>query len=432
MTSPAQMRGMLVHVMDGTSFVPDSDLSRHAVEGLTPKAAVFPASEEELSALLKEADEKCWAVAPKGSGNAGRLGNLPERLDVVVGIEMLPHHIDHNPGDLTISVGAGTTFGLLQERLSEEGQWLPLDPPLAGRRTVGGILAANLAGPLSLSYGAARDFVLGVRVESAAGTVTKSGGNVVKNVTGFDLPKLHIGALGTLGIILQATFKVIPLPKEDSTLAAEFDDLGKAVDVCQEIARSPYTGQAIELIRGSDGRNRVYARFLGSVPSVEVRLEKGKSLLEQAGAKNVNTLAQDQAGALWNAVTDFGWNGSAEEEVLLSLGHLPSKTKPVISAISEYCMQNGYSLEMAAGPARGVVKCKIVAPCNQMRNVVSSLRSIAASADGYALVEQAPLQVKAELDVWGDPGPALHLMRRLKNRMDPNRILNPGRYVGGI
>ena len=255
MSSPAQMREMLGHVMNGTSLVPDSDLSGHAVEGLTPKAAVFPASEEELSALLKEANEKRWAVSPRGSGNAGRLGNLPERLDVVVGTEMLPHHIDHNPGDLTVSVGAGTNFGLLQERLAEAGQWLPLDAPLTGMRTVGGILAANLSGPLSFSYGAARDFVLGVRVASAAGTVTKSGGNVVKNVTGFDLPKLHIGALGTLGIILQATFKVLPLPKEDMTLAAEFDDLGKAVDACHEIARSQYTGQAIELIKESDGRN---------------------------------------------------------------------------------------------------------------------------------------------------------------------------------
>ena len=177
--------------------------------------------------MLKEANEKCWAVAPRGSGNANRLGNLPGRLDVVVGAGMLPHTIDHNPGDLTISVGAGTRFGLLRERLAEEGQWLPLDPPLAARRTVGGILAANLSGPLSLSYGAARDFVLGVRVASADGTVTKSGGNVVKNVTGFDLPKLHIGALGTLGIILQAAFKVLPLPKEDRTLAAAFDDLGR-------------------------------------------------------------------------------------------------------------------------------------------------------------------------------------------------------------
>ena len=225
---------------------------------------------------------------------------------------------------------------------------------------------------------------------------------------------------------------MLPLPKEDRTLAAAFDDLGKSVDVCHEIARSPYTGQAIELIKGSDRRNRVYARFLGSVPSVEVRLEKVKSLLEQAGAENVNTLAQDQARALWDAIADFGWNGSAEGEMLLSLGHLPSKTKPVISSISDYCMQNGYRLEMAAGPARGVAKCKIEAPCNQMRDVASSLRSIAASADGYALIEQAPLQVKADLDVWGDPGPALHLMRRLKNRMDPHRILNPGRYVGGI
>ena len=432
MPSPAQMREMLSHVTNGTSLVPDSDLSSHAVEGLTPKAAVFPTSEEELSALLKEANDKCWAVLPRGSGNADRLGNLPERLDVVVGTEMLPHLIDHNPGDLTVSVGAGTNFGLLQERLAEEGQWLPLDPPLAGRRTVGGILAANLSGPLSLSHGAARDFVLGVRVASAAGVVTKSGGNVVKNVTGFDLPKLHIGALGTLGIILQATFKVLPLPKEDVTLAAEFDDLGKAVDACHEIADSQYTGEAIELMKGSDGRNRVYARFLGSGPSVEVRLEKGKSLLEQAGADNVDTLAQDEARALWNAVADFGWDGNAEEDALLSLGHLPSNTKPVISAISDYCVRNGYSLEMAAGPARGVVKCKIGAPCDQVRNVVSGLRSIASSADGYALVEHAPLGAKAGLDVWGDPGPALHLMRRLKDRMDPNRILNPGRYVGGI
>ena len=432
MPSPAQMREMLGHVMNGTSLVPDSDLSSHAVQGLTPKAAVFPASEEELSALLKEANENCWAVSPRGSGNADRLGNLPERLDVVVSTEMLPHLMDHNPGDLTVSVGAGTNFGLLQERLAEAGQWLPLDPPLAGRRTVGGILAANLSGPLSLSHGAARDFVLGVRVASAAGVVTKSGGNVVKNVTGFDLPKLHIGALGTLGIILQATFKVLPLPKEDTTLAAEFDDLGKAVDACHRIADSQYTGQAIELIRSSDGQNRVYARFLGSAPSVDVRLEKGKSLLEQAGARDVNTLAQDEARALWDAVADFGWNGNAQEEALLSLGHLPSKTNSVISAVSEYCARNGHTLEIAAGPARGVVKCKIGAPCDQMGDVVSSLRSIASSVDGYALVEQAPLGAKAELDVWGDPGPALHLMRRLKDRMDPNRILNPGRYVGGI
>ena len=432
MTSPAQMREMLVHVMNGTSLVPDSDLSRYAVDGLSPKAAVFPASEEELSALLKEANEKRWAVAPRGSGNAVRLGSLPERLDIVVGTEMLPHLINHNPGDLTVSIGAGTRFGLLQERLAEQGQWLPLDPPLAGRRTVGGILAANLPGPLSLSYGAARDFVLGVRIASADGTVTKSGGNVVKNVTGFDLPKLHIGALGTLGIILQATFKVLPLPKEDVTLTAEFDDLGEAVDTCHQIADSEYTAQAIDLIKGSDGRNRIYARFLGSSPSVEVRLEKGKFLLEQAGAGNVDTLAQTEARTLWDAVTDFGWNGGDEEEVLLSLGHLPSKTNSVIGAVSEYCAQNGYTLEIAAGPARGVVKCKIAAPCDQMRDVVSGLRSIASSVDGYALVEQAPLGAKAELDVWGDPGPALHLMRRLKDRMDPNRILNPGRYVGGI
>ncbi len=432
MPSSAQMRETLGQVMNGTSFAPDSDLSRYAVEGLTPKAAVFPSSEEELSALLKEANEKRWAVSPRGSGNAGRLGSLPERLDVVVGAGMLPHRIDHNPGDLTVSVGAGTTFGLLQQRLAEEGQWLPLDPPLAARRTVGGILAANLPGPLSLSYGAARDFVLGVRVAGADGTVTKSGGNVVKNVTGFDMPKLHIGALGTLGIILQATFKVLPLPKQDMTLAGAFDDLGRAVDACHEIARSQYAGEAIELIKECDGRNRLYARFLGSVPSVEVRLENGKSLLKQAGAESIDTLSQDQAKALWDAVTDFGWNGGTGDEVLLSLGHLPSKTKSVLGAISDYCTQNGYGLEMAAGPARGVVKCKVGAEPSQMKNVVNDLRSTAASADGYAMVEQAPPQVKAGLDVWDDPGPALHLMRRLKDRMDPNRVLNPGRYVGGI
>ncbi|MEE8443550.1 MAG: FAD-binding oxidoreductase, partial [Dehalococcoidia bacterium] len=192
MATTASLRTSLSGILSTDSLAPDAELERYAVEGLVPKAAAFPTSQEQVAAVLGLAGEERLTVVPRGSGSLMALGSVPERLDIVLGMDRLFSPIEHAPGDMTVTVGAGSTLESLQETLEKEGQWLPLDPPLAPQRTVGGILATGLTGPLSLAYGTTRDMVLGMKVAGTDGIITKSGGKVVKNVTGFDVTKAHL------------------------------------------------------------------------------------------------------------------------------------------------------------------------------------------------------------------------------------------------
>ncbi|MCZ6891711.1 MAG: FAD-binding oxidoreductase [Chloroflexi bacterium] len=211
------LRERLSDLLEEAALAPDDRLGDYTVDGRIPTAVAIPSGEEQLASVLAFASREGLSVVPRGSGSLGTLGNPPQNVDIVLATTGLEPLIDHRPDDLTVTVSAGVTLGALRERLAASGQWLPLDPPLAPRRTIGGILATDLSGPLSLSQGIARDLVIGMRVAGPDGEVTKSGGRVVKNVTGFDLAKLHIGALGTLGVILEASFKVWPLPSADTT-----------------------------------------------------------------------------------------------------------------------------------------------------------------------------------------------------------------------
>ena len=415
-------------------MVAEDDLSEYAVDGVVPKAAVFPKNEEQLVAVLSVATKEGWAVVPRGSGRLMGLGNAPERVDIVVGLERLEHSIEHAPEDLTVTVGAGTTLGVLQEALAREGQWLPLDPPLASGRTVGGVLATDLNGPLSFGYGTARDMVLGMRVVGADGVVTKSGGRVVKNVTGFDVAKVHIGGLGTLGIIVETSFRLQPLPRKDATLTARFDSLDRAMEAAREMAGTPYAPQALEVV--ADDGVRLCARFLGSASGVERRLKEIRSLLEKAGSDGVEMLEGDEAGELWQRVSDFGWKGKRESSLVLRLGCLPSRVGEVAMEVCTLAQRQSYGMGMVIGPGRGVLRCVFPGLDRGddmvVNGVVDGSRGVVESVGGYAVVERCPTQAKKGLDVWGDAGQGLGVMRRLKEQMDPDRLFNPGRFVGGI
>ena len=169
MTTTDTLRARLATLLDHDSIAPDADLPGYAIDGVVPGAVVSPQTEEQVGELLKLASTDGWGVIPRGNGSLMALGGVPERADLVLALNGLPHSIDHVPGDLTVTVSAATTFEELRVALAGAGQWLPLDPPLASRRTVGGVLASNLAGPLSLSYGTARDVVIGMRVVGADG-----------------------------------------------------------------------------------------------------------------------------------------------------------------------------------------------------------------------------------------------------------------------
>ena len=174
------------------------DIADHRVDGLCPSVVALPQTVPELSQIIAVASEANLAITPWGGGTRLELGNKIERLDVVVGLSGLRRVVQHNPADLTATVESGITLGELQKKLTQQGQFLPLDPPLPDRATVGGSLATRTSGPLKWQFGNPRDFVIGMKVVQADGKVTRSGGQVVKNVSGYDMARLHIGGLGTL------------------------------------------------------------------------------------------------------------------------------------------------------------------------------------------------------------------------------------------
>ena len=430
------LRERLSGLLEEAALAPEDSLGDYAVDGVVPRAVAFPSSEEQLASILALANSQGLTVTPSGSGSLNTLGNAPSSVDIVLATTGLEPLIDHRPDDLTVTVGAGVTLGALRERLSASEQWLPLDPPLAPRRTIGGILATDLSGPLSLSQGFARDLVIGMKVASPAGESTKSGGRVVKNVTGFDLAKLHIGALGTLGVILEVSFKVWPLPRADTTLVAGYGSLADATAAVQELLASHAVPDAAEVVASTAKTTPcvAYLRFVGTSVGVEVRLDEARSRLRASGGDTIEMLEGEPAAKAWRGLADFGWDAQGSDDLLLRFGCPPSRVGQLATAVERLAAGESGGYSLLAGPGRGALRCLLSGDLSpdDVQAAAERCREMASSVGGYAVVERCATAAKAGLDVWDAPGDALELMKRVKDRFDPNHILNRGRYVGGI
>ena len=233
-----QLHADLVQIVGAVGVLPDDQLSRYTIDGIDPQAVILPASTHEIQEVLDYASDNGLSVIPAGSGTKLGIGNPPEGVDLVLSTSRLDQVLEYEPADLTVTVEAGIQLAVLQAKLAEHGQYLPLDPPYADRCTIGGITATNASGPSRLQYGAARDRVLGMRVVQSSGTVVKSGGKVVKNVAGYDLNKLYLGSYGTLGVITEVSLKLQPLPEIERTILVTFADIEEAVNVGSEISGS--------------------------------------------------------------------------------------------------------------------------------------------------------------------------------------------------
>ena len=281
------------------------EAASYAVDGIVPQAVALPGTVEEVAEVMRLAHHEGAAVIPWGGGTAMGLGNLPRRYDIALSLTRLNAVVEHEPADLTATVLAGRTLADFQAHLSSVGQFLPLDPPSPAEATIGGILAANASGPSRHAHGTARDLVLGLRFVQADGRVIKAGGKVVKNVAGYDMCRLLIGSLGTLGVIVEACFRLTPLPGAQQTLAV-------AVDSAQEAYR--LAGRAAGLsLRAVELLNAAAARDVEGLPVIP---EGGFVLLlaaagppaavertrEGLAALASPTVIEGAAAGLWQAV----------------------------------------------------------------------------------------------------------------------------------
>lgn len=418
----------------------------YAVEDRVPARVEHPHSEEELSRVLKDAHRADEASIIWGGGSRMHVGNRPARYDLAVDITGLDQIVAYEPADLTVVTQAGVTIADLQSRLAESGQRLPFDPPAPVQATVGGSLASNAVGPSCSGFGAIRDHTLGLRVVEADGTITKSGGAVVKNVQGFDLVRLHVGALGTLGAISQAAFKVAPLPRETRTVLAWFDTLDGARRAAMEVFNGPFLPEAFVVLSGprllgalsefptfdGDASPRWYAlaaRSSGGHATVSRQIDDLTSVMGAQMANGFDVLDSEAGRALWRVACP------PDATVSTRVALKPTAAFRYVSQLQQGLNDQPGDLDITLHAGVGTVLAHWRPEDPADHTVVDWARLTCAKArenGGLAVLERLPLDIKRDMDVWDDLGGALAVMRRMKDAFDPKGLLNPGRFAGRI
>ncbi len=407
-----------------------------AVDGRAPRWVAAPASAEEVSRCLALVWADGLAVAPTGRGTRRHWGNPPRALDLVLSLSRLDRIVAHEPADLTVSVEAGVTLGQLEAALRPYRQFLPLDPPRAEGSTVGGIVATAASGPYRARYGTIRDGLLGVTLVQADGTVVKGGGRVVKNVTGYDMPKLHVGALGTLGVVVAAHLRLQPRPAAEATWLYGFPSPEAVVEAALGIMDAPVVVSRLEMLVEATLAALGQAALPGAALGVTVGgvsegvRAQGERIAEICGRGGGVPIPVAGAEAWWRRVTETWWPVGADD-VVVRIGSRPSDVAKALRAVE--AAAPAWACRASAGVANGVlhVTLRDGAP-GDTAALLARVRESLAPLGATCVVEHAAPVAKVALDVWGDVGPALDVMRRLKTEMDPRGILNPGRYVGGI
>lgn len=440
--------------LDPTLFLPQERLSHYSVDGVVPSLAVRPRTGEEVSKVLAAAHSEGLAVVPWGGGTRMALGGVPSAYHLALDITGVDQPVEHSPSDLTVRVGAGVRLSHLQGVLARHGQFLPLDPPLPQRATIGGILATASYGPLCAGYGLPRDMVIGMEVAHTDGTRSRSGGQVVKNVTGYELHRLYTGSLGTLAVIVGAIFKVAPLPKDERTVVAAFPlaegALGAGLEAVQRglspLAVEMFTDAAWSLVpKGAlplapegQGAFWLLLRFGGPPPAVARQEQDALALCQRWGAfaYSVEVLKGEQGRALWAGVADWGW-AEPVPPLGVRISCLPRQGVQVLALLDRMIEAFSLSPGVAVHGSMGVLRVfwpsdKVLEDTSRVVSALQGLREQVRSLGGRMIVERAPRPVKELLDPWDVSAETLPLHRSLKTQFDPKGILNPGRFVGGI
>ena len=390
---------------------------RLTVDGLVPSTVMRPEEADDAARGLRLCDLAPASVVVWGGGTQMRLGAPPRRYEVAFSTERMTRLLEYEPADLTCRVEAGMRLRDLQTTLEAQGQRLPLDPPHPERATVGGMVAANTNGLGRGRYGTVRDWVIGIAVAYPSGKVARAGGKVVKNVAGYDLMKLHIGALGTLGVVAEVNFKVQARPESDATILAHFETPGPPLEVGLKLARE-YLAPAAAIVLRQDGDDWSLAlKFEGYTREVAAAKDQAIRFVRQAGGA---VDEQETTPSFWDTARD--WSAPADDTVMLRAIVPLTSSQPLMAAVPP-------DAGVMAQPASGVIDVRV--PALSAVETLSRLR-LAAGADGQVVVAAAPVAIKQAVDVWGPPPPGFPIMRALKQALDPNGILNPGRFVGGI
>lgn len=429
-------------------------LAKFAIDEVVPAAIVSPGSEEEIAGILRLASEKDYVVVPAGGFTKQGTGAIAERIDIVLQTSRLNRVVHYDAGDLTLGVGAGTTIAEVNKTLGAHSQFLPLDPILPERATIGGILAANSNGPMRAGFGGVRDYCIGVNFVTGDGKPAKGGGRVVKNVAGYDMMKLMIGSFGTLGVITSANFKVFPLPPQTCTFVSECPTLDSAIKLRDRIISSPLAPICLEIfspraqeylaasgeVRDPDHYAPLAGMKAGTDWQVVVRASGSDAVLRRYRDEIGTDITRELRGAieadLWHRVADFEHSVADRHRNLMvvNVSCDISSVRQAYEAAEHSAVEHSL---LSACVGRALIGSLIFAfmplgvdppSAMQFANAASSLRS-RLPKNSSAVVVRCPKESKERFDVWGLSPNDLAIMRGIRDVMDPKKILNRGRFI---
>lgn len=422
---------------------------QYSIDGKTPHAVVSPKDIGQLQKVVSTAYSLNLSIAPWGGGTKIGIGNIINSLDIVIKMSRLKKITRLNPDDLTATVEAGITLDSLQKALSKVGQFLPLDPPLAGKATIGGTLAVGTNGLIKWHYGNPRDLVIGISVIQANGKISNSGGQVVKNVSGYDMAKLHVGGLGTLGIIGEVSIKTTPMPVKTCTIAAAFNTVEQCEATGQSIFQSHIkpmaligfnheTNKTAGLLSRARLNNSKYILVikLGGRPlSLDRQIHDCISMCKAQNAQFSDTHIDDES--LWKKLADFGSDNTLGPFISLRTNIPPSKIVHLTKTLTTLFHERGMRLSTVSHPGYGTLVFNLfndgpVTPIQRTVEILKLFKEPINHAGGHMVIERCPMEIKSHFDIWDYSSDSLNIMRGLKNQYDPKNILNPGRFVGGI
>jgi glycolate oxidase FAD binding subunit len=457
-----------------------ADTALYAVDGIAPRAVVFPRDTKMVAAVVRYGSRNNLAMVPWGSGTKMATGHAPRGVDLVVCMARMNHMLDVDNANLTITVEAGVKIRDIQARLATEedrcylpledltteggeficsdrshsGSFLPLDPPFSERATIGGIVAANSSGPRRLLYGLPRDLVLGVRFVTPTGEIVGAGGKTVKNVSGYDISKLMIGSMGSLGILCEMTLRLLPLPESMETLVFTFDSFSDASAFASAVLATKLLPAALEVanrtaIETMDFRGDLnlspgaYVVMMALEASREATARMHKELpamAQQFKSGGHSPIGGDKHSLFWLSMGELQSSAARRHPglVALQLSYPLSQWKAIFEHTEKTLAKQGVQYTLLCHAGCGVTLANLFVGSGgrdvkgPVTEAVRSLLAECRQAGGNLVVLNAPVDWKGSLPIWGEPGSDLPLMKTIRTELDPAGLMNPGRFAVGL
>ncbi len=403
---------------------------------------VYPKSEDQISALLHYAYEQGLSVIPEGGGTKRGFGGIEPNADLVLSLSEYGGIVEYSEGDLTMTLKSGTTIKEIQEYLRKNKQMLPLDPSWPELATIGGVIASNDSGPKRCRYGSARDLVIGLRLVYPNGEVIRTGGKVVKNVAGYDMNKLFIGSMGTLAIMSEVTLKLRPMPKYEALVLltfaeADLANLKNFIITLQDSFNEPHSLEILnpslnQQSNGRDGYGLAIA-FEDVKEAVEYQVKWTEQHKPEGAIMHV--LYKEDAERWWTSFSHISHH-SAEEDSARVLGlKIASNNMDVIDILS-FCEQAAHKRKLQilshGGAGHGISRVFLRGNESEYKDFIEEIRTFSNSRRAHVVIQHATLTLRQQMDVWGEKPLYFSLLEGIKRAVDPQWILCPKRFVGGI